>query len=714
MKGEKAYSGIDGFRIAAALLVAAIHISPLAAWNGTGDFILTRVVARVAVPFFFMTSGFFLAKGTERRMEKLAAFTKATLRLYLISMIFYLPLNLYMGYFNTKLFLPEFLKDILFDGTLYHLWYFPAAIAGAWVSVLLIRRIGCKKAFIAAVCLYAVGLLGDSYYGLSAKAPILKTFYDNVFAVTDYTRNGIFYAPVFFVMGAWTAENEGRRSKRGGLSYFLGFLLMLILMTSEGLILREFGLQRHDSMYILLIPCMYLLFRWLLFFRGRRREMLRDMSMVIYIVHPMMIVVVRMAAKLLSIQTYLTENPMVLYLAVLLLSGLAGILYCRIIREWKKHHPVHLPPEGCRSWVEIDQGCLKYNARILQKNMPQGCRLMAVVKAGAYGHGDAATARCLNQAGVRAFAAATIDEGITLRKEGVQGEILILGYTPPFRAKELRRWRLMQTVCDYEHALALEKMGTNLQVHLAVDSGMHRLGISVDDVNRAAKVFQMKHLKITGIFTHLCATDSSRQQDVEFTERQIGTFFGFLEELSGQGIVLPKIHVQSSYGFLNYPDIDCDYVRAGIILYGADSRTDTCVRRKLDLRPALALKSTIASVKKVYAGESVGYDRAYTAPSDRDIAVVAIGYADGYPRSLSCGKGSVLIKGRRAPIVGRICMDQMMIDVTGIPGISAGDTVTLIGKDGEEEIPASEAAEQAGSISNELLSRLGGRLTYLS
>jgi len=220
----------------------------------------------------------------------------------------------------------------------------------------------------------------------------------------------------------------------------------------------------------------------------------------------------------------------------------------------------------------------------------------------------------------------------------------------------------------------------------------------------------MKHLNVTGIYTHLCVSDSRTEDDAAFTRKQIDLFYELLEELKRQNITLPKIHLQSSYGLLNYPSLQCDYIRAGISLYGTLSRLHDETDLQLALLPVLSLKSRIALIRDIETGECVGYDRAFVSDRKTRVAVLPVGYADGIPRSLSCGGGNVIIKGKLAPIIGRICMDQLMVDVTDIPDASADDIATLIGKDRECEIQIADFAENANSITNEVLSRMGRRL----
>lgn len=710
---KKSYTGIDCFRMIAAFLIIAIHTSPLGTYSEWGDFILTRVIARVAVPFFFMTSGFFLISRYSCQAEKLKIYMKKTALIYGAAIVLYIPIQLYNGYFKMENLLPNMIKDIVFDGTLYHLWYLPASLAGGAIAWVLVRKIGFRRAFAAAAVLYLIGLFGDSYYGLIEKVPVLGGFYTLWFQVSDYTRNGIFFAPVFFLIGGWTADVQTRLRQAAAWTMCI---VMLLLMLAEGMILHYFQLQRHDSMYLFLVPCMYFLFQALLHFRGKRHVWLRDVSLLVYVIHPMMIVVIRLVAKVLHLQALLVENSAVHFLAVVVtsvsVSVAAEAFWQRFGPKRKERHK-----STDRAYIEINLDNLTHNVQVLCRAMPPGCALMAVVKAQAYGHGMYEIATHLDRIGVRAFAAATVDEGIVLRRFGVRGEILILGYTPPERAQELHKYDLSQTLVDYDYACRLNAQGIQVKAHIKLDTGMHRMGFWVPmdssagkEIQKLSQVFAMENLIINGIYTHLCAADSLDENDVLFTRRQIARFYKVINRLKKQGIHIPKIHIQSSYGLLNYPELKCSYVRAGIALYGVLSTSDAQTKLHLDLRPVLALKAHIVLLRNIKEGESVGYGRDFVAGRDSRIAVVCIGYADGFPRILS-GKGQhVLIDGQPAPIVGRICMDQLAVDVTELSDVCVGMVVTLIGRDGEEELAAPAVAQQADSITNELLSRMGTRV----
>lgn len=709
MTKNESYSGIDYFRFIAALLIVAIHTSPLSSFSETGNFIFTRIVSRVAVPFFFITSGFFLISRYTCNAEKLEAFIKKTTLIYGVAILLYIPINVYNGYFKMDNLLPNIIKDIVFDGTLYHLWYLPASIIGAAIAWYLVKKLNYPKALMVASVLYLIGLFGDSYYGITEKISCLNSLYTYIFQVTDYTRNGIFFAPIFFILGGFIADN--RPQITFGKS-FLGFAISLALMLGEAMILHHFDLQRHDSMYVFLLPCMYFLFIVILHFKGKRLVSLRTASLIIYIIHPMMIVVIRLFSKLLHIQKLFVENSIVHYFAVCLTSVVFSVVLTAMWNKYKPKKAKHTADTD-RAYLEIDLNNLEHNVKVLKRAMPQKCELMAVVKAEAYGHGLYEIATHLNKIGVKAFAVATIDEGIKLRQYGVLGEILILGYTAPARAKELRKYDLTQTLIDYKYALLLDKQGYDVMTHIKVDTGMHRLGFDAKDIEKISAVFSMKHIKVSGIYTHLCAADSVDEKDIFFTNVQIESFYNLLNQLKEKGITIPKIHIQSSYGLLNYPELKCDYVRVGVSLYGVLSSPNDRTKLHLDLRPVLSLKSRVILLREIKKGESVGYSRSFVANRDSLIALLPVGYADGYPRNLSCGKSYVLINGHQAPVVGKICMDQLAVDVTDIPNVKTGSIATLIGKDGKEEITAPMVAESAESITNELLSRMGHRLNII-
>ncbi len=363
-----------------------------------------------------------------------------------------------------------------------------------------------------------------------------------------------------------------------------------------------------------------------------------------------------------------------------------------------------------RAWIELSGAALAQNVAALRTRLPAGCRLMPAVKANAYGHGAALIAGELNRLGVDAFCVATAQEGVELRGAGVTAEILVLGYTHPSQFPLLRQYDLIQTAVDVVHAAQLNAFGKPLRVHIAIDTGMHRLGERSEHLSDLQRIFAMEHLNVDGVYTHLCAADGRTPRERAYTLAQAAEFARVVDALEQFGCHCPKRHLLSSYGVLRYPELGGDYARVGIALYGLlSSQADTALWGQF-LRPVLSLKARVAAVKPLYAGESAGYGLQFTAKRQMRIAVLTIGYADGLPRNLSNGAGAALLHGCKAPILGRICMDQTLVDASAVDGVQAGDTAVLIGRSGAAQIGAAEVAQQAGTITNELLSRLGPRL----
>lgn len=363
-----------------------------------------------------------------------------------------------------------------------------------------------------------------------------------------------------------------------------------------------------------------------------------------------------------------------------------------------------------RAWAEINLDHLRHNAEELKWILSSRTNMMAVVKADAYGHGGVEVTKELNRVGINHFAVAEIGEGIRLRKNGVRGEILILGYTAPELAPRIARYRLTQTLLSREYGEALESYGVTLNVHVKIDTGMNRLGIPCHDIEAIMACYRYPHLQVTGTFSHLSMSDGLAPSEQGFTKEQLRRFDQVVHQLKAAGLHPGLVHIQSSYGILNYPELKYDLVRPGIALYGLLSHEGDKVRSGADLRPVLSLKATVTQVKEVEASHPVGYGHRFIPARNIRIATVSIGYADGIPRSLADHGGYVLIRGQRANIIGSICMDQLTIDVTSIGGVHHGDTVTLIGQDGAKTITASQMAERCGTVTNEILSRLGGRV----
>ncbi len=700
MSEKKYYPAIDFFRIIAAVLIITIHTSPLAGISAETDFALTRVIARVAVPFFFTASGFF-AVSVYGGYDKIFRFCKRTAFIYLAAIALYFPLNIYGGYFHGNT-LGGFLRDIIFDGTFYHLWYLPASIIGALIAALLIKKTAHKTALIISAVLYVIGLLGDSYYGISESVPVLKTFYDALFGLFSYTRNGLFFAPLFFVIGGVLADGTRTLAMKANVA---GLACSLSLMFAEGFALRGLHFQRHDSMYITLPFVVFFLFGILKSFKGKADKRMRKVSLIVYIIHPWVIVVVRFLSKFTGTESLFIQNDLAHFAAVCALSFGAAFSFVIAAEKLKKRfkNPKPLKFGIPRAFSEINYENLRHNVNELCAIMPDGCELMAVVKANAYGHGAEKIAEFLERNGVNAFAAASIDEGIALRRHGIKSEILILGYTPVSKAKELKKFRLTQTLISSDYARELNSAGIKLNVHIKINTGMNRLGINAENREEILSLFKLSNLRICGTFTHLCRSDGNTNDDAEFTRGQVRRFYSLLTFLAENGADAGKIHIQSSYGLLNYPELKCDYVRAGIAMYGSLSTENSDTVIKPELRPVLTLRSVVALLRDIKRGENIGYGNV-PAPRDMRIAVIPIGYADGVPRAYG---GKIHIENiGYANVVGRVCMDCLIADVTVLDGVSEGDEVTIIGA----EVPAVKFAGDNGTIANEVLSRIGGRV----
>lgn len=783
--------GLDRFRIFAALLVVAIHTAPLAGISEGADFFLCKVLARVAVPFFLMVTGQFVAAGllapSARAFARFHKFLQKTILLYVFCTFLYLPISLYAGHYQDST-VSSVLRMFIFDGTFYHLWYFPACILGILLVRLMSLFLGLRGMTALSALLYVIGLFGDSYYGLVQRVPALEAAYGTLFQISSYTRNGIFFTPIFLVLGMWMARLQERETSSAGAFLFHagGLVFSFAAMTAEAFTLRHFQLQRHDSMYFALLPVLFFLYQCLLYPQTAPQKMLRTAASWIYILHPALIVAVRGAAKPLRLTELLVDNALLHFLAVAMSSMAVGFCISYLqekeilavcsgkvrgyreadvweenqedfaMQEWSHEEPEpqglpdktkemilpskrppdtgNLPRESdcSRAWIELDAAALEHNVTFFRSRIPERCRLMPAVKADAYGHGILPVSRLLSDMGVDAFCVACVSEGIVLRNAGIQGEILILGYTAPEDFHLLALYQLTQTVVDYPYARELDQFGETLHVHIGVDTGMHRLGIRCEDVEEIASVYQMKHLAVDGLFTHLCVSDSPHPEHRAFTASQLRAFYQLADILKEQGCPCGGLHILASYGILNLlwdqtaPDapkppssgragldadqLAADYIRPGIALYGVLSTQHDQNVWEDSLCPVLSLKARVASIRPLHAGESVSYGITYTAVREMRIAAIAIGYADGLPRELSGGKGAVLINGCKAPILGRICMDQCIVDISKIPDVQRGDTAVIIGRSGKEEITVGQIAEQCGTIAHEILTGLAARL----
>ena len=365
-----------------------------------------------------------------------------------------------------------------------------------------------------------------------------------------------------------------------------------------------------------------------------------------------------------------------------------------------------------RCYAEISLEAIGHNIREVKKRLPEGVKLLGVVKANAYGHGAVPVASYLENQ-VDYFATATIEEAIELRENGISAPILILGYVSPSQYSDLVEYDITQTIDSYAQALALEKEAARqtrkAKAHLAVDTGMTRIGFQVTehDADEAAKIADLPHIELEGMFTHFSCAD---QEDKTYCSVQMEKYDKMTALLAERGVTIPLRHICNSAGIMEFDDHRFEMVRSGIITYGIYP-SEEVKKERLDLIPALSWKSHVIHVKEVGPGIGVSYGATYVTekPMTR-IATVSAGYADGYPRALS-NQGCVLIHGKKAPIIGRICMDQMMVDVTDIPDVQVEDVVTLVGTDGDETITIEEIANPAARFDYEMLCDISSRVT---
>ncbi len=363
------------------------------------------------------------------------------------------------------------------------------------------------------------------------------------------------------------------------------------------------------------------------------------------------------------------------------------------------------------AWIEIDLQSIAHNIRELRRLLKPETRLMAVVKANAYGHGAIEVSRVAMESGADWLGVAVLDEAVVLRNFGVEVPILILGYTPEEQAEAVVEADIRQTVFSYSLAEALSeaavKLGKPARIHLKLDTGMGRIGFPTAEMllSEILRIKALPGLIIEGVFSHLSTAD---EEDKEFTRAQLDLFNQMLTKLQDAGIEKPIRHIANSAAIIDLPESHLDLVRAGIAIYGIYP-SPYVNHQKVNLAPAMSLKAQITQVKEIKAGAGISYGRTYIAERPTRIASLALGYADGYPRVLS-NKGEVLVRGQRAPVVGTICMDQFMIDVGHIPGVQAGDEAVIMGQQGDQCILAEEIAEKAGTINYEIVTRIGLRL----
>ena len=360
----------------------------------------------------------------------------------------------------------------------------------------------------------------------------------------------------------------------------------------------------------------------------------------------------------------------------------------------------------------VDLDAIAYNFQMMKANIKKDVHMIAVIKTDGYGHGAVQIARLLeNTDYIWGYATATLEEAVILRKHGIQKPILVLGCIFPDQWEEMIQNEVRMTTYTTDMAKGVSdlavRLGKDAYIHIKLDTGMSRLGFQINEnsVDAIEEISKMPGLKLEGLFTHFSKADET---DKKYTDEQIEKYCYMQEELKKRGVTFEFYHCSNSAGIIDVPKANMDLVRAGISIYGLYPSEEV---RKLNvpLKPAMELISHVAYVKTVPAGTPVSYGATYVTDRETRLATIPVGYGDGYPRSLS-NKGYVLIHGKKAPICGRICMDQFMVDITDIPDVKFGDKVTLIGKDGEEILPVETLSDLSGRFNYEFVCDLGKRI----
>ncbi len=370
-----------------------------------------------------------------------------------------------------------------------------------------------------------------------------------------------------------------------------------------------------------------------------------------------------------------------------------------------------------RAWAEIDLDSIAHNVREIKKRLNVGVRLMGVVKADAYGHGVQETAKTILENGADCLAVAFIDEAVQLRNSGITVPIMILGNSAEESIDDLLEYSITPAVFTEEFAKALskraEELGKTAKIHIKVDTGMHRIGFlySSADSEKAAtikkiiEISQLPNIEIEGIFSHFSTSD---EEDTEYTYTQFSRFTELTEKLSAEGLKIPIRHIANSAALVRFPELQLDMVRAGVIMYGM--YPSQCVDYPgLGLVPAMKFKTRVINVKTVGKDAGISYGRSYITDAPQKIATIAVGYADGYSRVLS-GAAEAIVDGVKVKQLGRICMDQCMIDASPVNNINIGDEVTLFGESDGVNIPIEDVADKMGTINYEIACIVGKRI----
>ena len=370
-----------------------------------------------------------------------------------------------------------------------------------------------------------------------------------------------------------------------------------------------------------------------------------------------------------------------------------------------------------RTWAEIDLNKIEKNYDICRSMLRDGVKMMGVIKADGYGHGAVAYAEIFSQKGCEWFAVSNLDEALQIREAGIETPILILGFTPAEKAEVLAFNNIAQAVYNREYAAALSKnavaQGVQVNVHIKVDTGMSRIGFlyqdseddaaTIDAIEAACK---LPGLYAQGIFQHFAVADCGEEGEV-YTRLQYDLFLDVIRRLQKRGTDFELYHCCNSAGASEYRDLQLNMARLGIVIYGLTS--SDLVKEQWGIEPVMSVKSVVAMVKEIEAGTTVSYGRTFTAANDMKIATIPIGYADGYTRRLSGNGARMIIKGAYVPVIGTICMDMCMVDVTGLD-VKAGDAVTVIGKEGDKAVTVDEIAAKSGTINYEITCDISKRV----
>ena len=364
-----------------------------------------------------------------------------------------------------------------------------------------------------------------------------------------------------------------------------------------------------------------------------------------------------------------------------------------------------------RSWIEINTKNLEYNINQIKQIIPKTTQIMAVVKANAYGHDSIIISKKLQEIGINDFAVATLSEATKLRENNITGNILILGYTEAEELQKVIDNNIMQTIVDNDYAKSVLKANLQgkLKCHVKINTGMNRIGEFYDDFAALSEIYQNPALQIEGTFTHLCVSDSDKIEDINFTKEQINRFDKAIEFIKNQGLNPGKLHTQASYGTINYTNCKYDYVRMGILMYGINASYDCYNKYNVDFKPVMAVKSKVTSIKYINPEETVSYGRTFKADNKIKIASVGIGYADGVPRALS-NILIVKINNKKYHQIGRICMDQLMIEINDENPIAIGDEVILIDPNESKDLTLEDWAKLTNTITDEIICQFTTRL----